>query len=118
MEPMETVNVWKALYHQTPLPIRFILGGLMAVLAWMSANMWRAHQKNTDRVERELQERIARETERIERQAHERIDEEMRIVHNKLDQIYGLVVGIAQNTSRRRTDSEPQEFTGDGGGRR
>ena len=93
------------------MPVRWLIAGLLAALSgllgWVLKSMSRRIESETDRVERQAHERIARETERIERQLHERIDSEMRHMHSKLDQIYGHVLTISENTAKRHQDRRP-----------
>ena len=93
-DPSVDVNVWKALFEQTPRIIQWVLtiltGGLFAVAAWA----WRMQTKNVERIENQL---------------HSRMDREMTHLHARLDETNHHLMQIVQNTSRTREGGEVRQ---------
>ena len=78
-----TPDVYQLLFEQLPPVLRWLLGVLTLGGFTLASWIWARNERNV---------------ERIERQVHQRMDREMGQIHERLDEMNRHLVQIAQNT--------------------
>lgn len=109
-------DVWALLFAQTPLALRWLLGGLIVGLGALAGWLWKLQNRDIKRVEYQQK----REVERVEQQLHSRIKRETDDINDrltrenheireKLEVMNGHLINISQNTQRIVNRSEDEE---------
>lgn len=59
------VDFWKLVYESTPPFLRYVLTALTLGVFWAFGALWRRQQREIDRVEKQLHDRVTREMKEV-----------------------------------------------------
>lgn len=82
MQPNADIDIWSALFEQTPRIVRWILGFLTLGIFTLLSVLYRWHRDDMRRV-------------------HERVDQLENRLDDRLDEVNRHLIQIAANTSRK-----------------